>query len=65
MLKHVWEIGREEHECGRGVDKLFKIRSLEPRGEEKVNFIAFCFACSIENRGKKSFGIKLEFNLSN
>lgn len=44
MLKHVWEMGRKEHECGRGVDKLFKIRSLEPweGGKSKFYCLLLC-----------------------
>lgn len=44
----------EGREYRKGVDKLFKVRSLERRGGRGSKFFfAFCFACNIENGEKK------------
>lgn len=46
MLKCAWEMGREGHEYGRGVDKLFKIQSLEQREGGKSKF--YCFLLCLQ-----------------
>lgn len=57
MLKPTWVMVREVWECVRGMDKLFKVQSLEQRRGKQI-LLPFASLAILKMGG--SFRIKLE-----